>query len=366
MSSETKTTLMGCGTSILGQLGQVGDSPAPTPIAAKGVVHIEASGWTSFLIHDNGQASFLGCNKDGQIPHAQTAIINTPLSPSQIKKVPKDSICCADYFTAVLSQEGSLSIFGKFNLPDQLKDKKFSSIFAKFNWLAGITKENELYCIFNELDSEGKQQFSTYSRITLVNSEITPTNINTITSFSESQIAILTDAGSLYVFPKSQSNNEKTIELQPKFPDFKIVSVASTRSKAIILISDGRIYEVVNTSLVLVSGYNGLAISLFGGGASLGLITYEGDCYMWGCGTHGQLGNGSFSNFATPRKVDFDDSCVIEAAAGEEHTLFLTSKPNAYSVLLPKLMKNQYVPYSISMMGTIPDGFKPPEFDVKF
>lgn len=356
---DTSFSVLGCGTSNLGQIGQASDTAIPTSIMVKDVKDVISGSWTSIFINQNNNVSFLGCNKDGQIPYAQTSIVSSRLYPQNMEEIHRNQIASADFFTALIDSKNSLSTYGKITLLDQMKELKYTKIFAKFEWLAGITTDNKIIAYFS---NHSEKKDPVFLNLSDDNNNYTE-NIKTITSFTEHKIAILTNSGNLYVYDKLK-NPETNVTLSPLFD--KIVSVASTRSRSILLKSDGRVYESIDDKLILITGYEGLPISLFAGGASLGLITFQGNCYMWGCGTHGQLGNGTFMNAAYPQKVIIDDKKVVSASAGEEHTLFLTVKSNQFSVLLPDLMKNEVIPYAVSMSETIPYGFAPPEFDVKF
>ncbi|OHT15475.1 hypothetical protein TRFO_02769 [Tritrichomonas foetus] len=415
------TSALGCGTSPLGQIGQTSDTAIPTTIISKEVEHICCGGWTSIFVNHNNQALFLGCNKYGQIPHAQTPFVNTLLIPQNIKKLTKDQIACGDSFTAIINEQNQIDVFGSLSIPEPLKNLKVWKLYAKFDWLAAMKEgvNDHVYITMDEMSDLIEVKLS------VENEEIT-----LVTSFGESKIAVLARSGNLYVFDsephknkppndnnnninnslennnennenqsnnnenqsnnnENQSNNNEnqsnenqsnenqntdgketvkgcltSVVISPIFE--KVVSVASTRSRVIILKSDARVFEVINGRLTLVTGYLGLPIFLFAGGASLGLINYEGDCYMWGCGTHGQLGNGAFLNAATPQKVMLDDKKVEYAAAGEEHTLFLAVKENQHAVLLPELMQKEPLPMAVVAASTIQFGFKPPEFDRKF
>lgn len=58
-------------------------------------------------------------------------------------------------------------------------------------------------------------------------------------------------------------------------------------------------------------------------------ITSDGTAYCWGHGDHGQLGNGSAGNSATPVKVS-GGLQFVQLAAGGEHTCGLTKDSHAY------------------------------------
>ena len=62
------------------------------------------------------------------------------------------------------------------------------------------------------------------------------------------------------------------------------------------------------------------------------ILTVAGSLYVFGSGSHGQLGFKNTSNFETPQKVsDFSETRVVKIAAGWNHSLVLTEGGLLYS-----------------------------------
>ena len=170
---------------------------------------------------------------------------------------------------------------------------------------------------------------------------------------------MLTDNGMLYLFKKLDDKCTAKIN--------NVVSIASSRKLLIILKSDGRVYELHDDKLIQITGFEGLPIKVFAGGAHYGLITYDGNSWTWGCGTSGQLGNGYFFNLAKPQKfIINNDYKVINASAGEEHTLFDVCPSSDFSIILPDLMRKEELVNSYIMNEKLGISVKIPEFDLKF
>ncbi|OHT08993.1 hypothetical protein TRFO_22229 [Tritrichomonas foetus] len=171
--------------------------------------------------------------------------------------------------------------------------------------------------------------------------------------------AILSDKGILRIYNQKQPDPSIITD---------IVSVASSNEKYIVLKPNGRIYEIFsNGSKRQISGIGGNPIALFAGGSHFGCITFEGDCWMWGVGVRGQLGNSSFTNSFQPKKVVLkEDVRVISGAAGEEHTILLTVKDTSFIPQVPEAMKQTEYIKMLRMSAAIQGAFLASEFDSKF
>jgi hypothetical protein len=96
-------------------------------------------------------------------------------------------------------------------------------------------------------------------------------------------------------------------------------------------------------------------------------VTFEGSAFAWGTGTHGQLGTGSFLNSEDPKPVRIPQGRkVLDAAAGEEHTVFTLVPATKFSQLIPKKMMSEPIPAGITRLSVIRYGFVPSELDIKF
>jgi alpha-tubulin suppressor-like RCC1 family protein len=64
-----------------------------------------------------------------------------------------------------------------------------------------------------------------------------------------------------------------------------------------------------------------------------GKIIKKQNLFTWGAGNYGQLGNGSTGDAHTPTEViiPFSKDSIVQLAAGNQHTVFLTSKGYVYS-----------------------------------
>jgi hypothetical protein len=182
---------------------------------------------------------------------------------------------------------------------------------------------------------------------------------HTIEPFGENGVAILSELGSLYCF--ENGSKDPTLRFQ------NVVSVASTRQRTIFLRADGRICEIVQRKTLFVTGIPDLPIKVYAGGAHFGCVTFEGNAFAWGTGTHGQLGTGSFMNSEDPRPVRIPHGRkIVDAAAGEEHTVFVIVAAQKFSQLLPKIMLQAAIPTGIANLSVVAYGDRPSEFDIKF
>lgn len=149
-----------------------------------------------------------------------------------------------------------------------------------------------------------------------------------------------------------------------------VISIAATQTKLYFLSNDARIYEMDSkdpNKKIQITGIIGTPILLFAGASHSGCVTYEGTCWTWGNGSHGQLGNSSFCSSLFPTMIKMkDDVKIICAAAGDFHTMILAVRSSDFVPNLPGLMlKNQYS--RVTQMKTIlPGAAIPCEFDVKF
>jgi alpha-tubulin suppressor-like RCC1 family protein len=147
-----------------------------------------------------------------------------------------------------------------------------------------------------------------------------------------------------------------------------VVSAAASADRYAILRPDGRVYEILgNGSRRHITGIEGNPIRVFAGGAHFGCVTLEGECWMWGCGNRGQLGNGRFTVAFTPSKVILKDGfCVIDGVAGEEHTMLMTVKDDDFVPVLPDRMKSNEYLRMVRLANALPGAFVASELDAKF
>jgi hypothetical protein len=175
---------------------------------------------------------------------------------------------------------------------------------------------------------------------------------------SRNSFAILSDRSVLYIFP----DNAKPLII----PD--VVSAAASADRYVVLKPDGRVYEIMgNGSKRMIAGIEGNVVKVFAGGAHFGCVTLEGECWMWGCGGRGQLGNGRFTVAFVPGKVIVKDGFrVIDGVAGEEHSMVMTVKEEEFVPVLPERMKmNEYM-RMVRLSNALPGAFVASELDAKF
>ena len=126
-----------------------------------------------------------------------------------------------------------------------------------------------------------------------------------------------------------------------------VITCASNDSNYLILRSDSSVYELSNNGKneMKIYGIGGTPISLFAGEKHYGAVTYEGDCYTWGWGLDGQLGNNLYMNSPRPVKVIVDESLkIVAAAGGNTYSLFLVVKESSFTPQFPSAMlKNEYI-----------------------
>ena len=331
-----------CGSSQFGQSTQTSDISVPCEFVVPSIDSICAGGWHSAVLCANENVAFWGSNMDQQIPKVQSTLLRSPTN----YQIPLDyqKIALGSKHTVILTKSGAVQYYGlSGNMGKQTTVTKVKNIFAKFEFTAILLENNKIIVL-------GYEQKA--CKIILKNDEIPkivePTPFGTY---------VLCESSNLYFF---DGENEKYV-----FND--VISVASSRTKAIFLKKDGRVFYDGKGKTLQVPGITDVPIKVFAGGAHYGCVTLTGECFTWGCGTRGQLGNGHFSYEARPSKVVVDEKkCIIDAAAGEEHTVFLICKDDVFTPMIDKEMKEQTLPAGVSSAMIRDCSFIPPDFDIKF
>lgn len=152
------------------------------------------------------------------------------------------------------------------------------------------------------------------------------------------------------------------------FYEFKdIIHVASSEDRFIAITTKSFVFEIYeNGTKKQIFGFKGTPISAFCGIRHYGVLTYQGDAFLWGWGLSGQLGNGVCMNSDHPVKAKFDDSLRIVAAdGGAEHTVFLAVKEMAFTPMLPPVMLNSPYIQTIRTIMNIDGAMNPDNKDVK-
>jgi hypothetical protein len=72
-------------------------------------------------------------------------------------------------------------------------------------------------------------------------------------------------------------------------------------------------------------------------------------------------------NSEEPRRVRVPlEKRVLDAAAGEEHTVFTIVAASKFAQLLPRAMMQEQVPAGTAALSAMAYGWTPPEFDITF
>ena len=351
-------------------------------------------------------SSFVYCFGSGEFN--QIAQQNDVSSPSMVfKDVNVDRVFAGSWHSAMLSVDGELTTWGKMislrtgdhsqGIFDDAKDDgKLSSIGPSYT--QGPTKQQTgvKMAALNDnstivIDQNNFVHFMSYDNqhVTLPDATDVFAHLNTVIVFKTEKILVYTPLENVrkeFQLPDNELPKEAAITfdsfailsdknvLRIYAPNSEpvvfndVVAVAASNRKYIILNPIGRIYEAFNNGgKRQISGICGNPISIFAGGAHYGCITFEGDCWTWGSGIHGQLGNSSFTNSPQPKKVMMkEDVRVISAAAGEEHTILLAVREPSYIPQVPESMKNTEYIKMLRMNASIQGAFLASEFDSKF
>ncbi|EAY04886.1 hypothetical protein TVAG_016580 [Trichomonas vaginalis G3] len=340
---KNSLSVAACGSSQFGQSTHTSDISIPHEFVVPSIDDIRVGGWHSCVLCSTENCAFWGSNLDQQIPKVQSNLLRSPTS----YQIPLDfkDVALGSKHTVILTKSNVLQSFGsnaQLQLPPN-STSKIKSVFAKFDQTAAISDDNKVLVWGNN----AKQM-----KITLPNTEIPA-----FVELAPFGIFILSDKLVCYHYVAGQ--------VKCQFPN--VISVAASRTKAMILKNDGRIYQIVQDKLIQIVGIPDIPIKIFAGGAHYGCVTISGKCYTWGCGTRGQLGNGQFSNQAKPTLAIFDDKkCVIEAFGGEEHSVFLLCTNDVFIPAIHPAMKEQPLPSAVIADSIRYNTYNPPQFDIKF
>jgi len=328
-----------CGSSQFGQSTQTNDISIPVECSISGIEQIKAGGWHNACICIKG-ISFWGCNNDQQIPKASSNLLRSPSSYQVAYDL--HNIALGSKHTVLHLKNNSILSFGSnsnLQLPPNVVSDVIN-VYAKFEASAVVTSSNlVIYGI-------GSGQIS-------IPIDGIPKNVELTTK----GCAILTEQNRLLIY-----------EGDCKVSEFDgVISVAASRKKVIFLSADSRVFEIEGTDRIQVGGIPEIPIKVFAGSAHYGCVTFEGSCYMWGCGTRGQLGNGLFSYQFIPQRVIIDPKKrVIDACAGEDHSLFLLTKEEVFMPKKKSYVNNPLIESHKNMKNIELSTFVPPETDIRF
>jgi alpha-tubulin suppressor-like RCC1 family protein len=331
------------GSSEFAQTGQTYNINVPALVQLPHVDSITAGPWQSAAISPDGDLFVWGLINDSNTPDSihpikregNSAVISTPTSAFTNAK----AVAIDESRVLVLTRRGDV-------LSPQIAATVTDVISVHCRFDLSILIEKGKYHIVRGDSSEFEPK-------TLPHSE-SPLSA----AIYRTGYAILSTDSNLHIFTET---------LAPIMIS-DVVSVAASNDRLVILVTNGRVFEVFpNGAKRQVSGIGGNPISVFAGGAHFGCVTFEGDCWTWGNGNRGQLGCGCFTVAYEPAKVVLKENLrVIDAAAGEEHTLLLVVKDQAFAPQLPEPMKNNEYMKMVRMRAALPGAFVASEFDSKF
>ena len=332
----TETNLIYCfGSSKSGQTTLHCDVNVPHHISSYNARHIFASTNLSGYLSDNGSLLAWGTFDCG----SGVNLFSQPqLFGQKISRV--DAFQTSIYIETF---DGSVQ---KLGYQDSLYiSGSVKHIFAQFDQFCYLTKDNQTYLNTDkgfELLPLATDEYTIYVR------------------FPQFGPLILTNNRKLYLYSKNKLN----------LISEAVITIAATHSRGFYLSYDGRIYEIFgndSSQKIQITGIIGTPISLFAGGAHVGCVTYEGDCWTWGTGTSGQLGQGSFTNSPFPKPIILEkDIKVIEATAGEAQTIILTTMAKNFVPKMPKEMLQSQYGRIAQMKTLLPAAALPLEIDAKF
>jgi hypothetical protein len=321
-----------CGSHEHGQTGFCDTCLVPREcIPPHSVRSVTCGSWSTHVDYTNDHFTVLGVTPES----------GSPVFEFLARRLPNrvGAIHIGDSFQLSVKLDGTLTVTGDCGFGDVRVRKAF----AKFQFAAVITTDSTVLVKF--VDS---------GRIESMTPHEPP---HSVVPLGADGFAILAETGTLFCHPRDDD----------PFVIEKVVSVASGRSRTVILAADGRLYEVVRGKKRQIGGVAGLPVKVFAGAAHFGCITFDGSAFCWGVGTHGQLGNGSFFNTEQPRQVVRPPGKrIIDADAGERHTVFVLVPENQFAMVLPGIMMQEPIPASFAASCAIPHGMQPHEVDMKF
>lgn len=216
-----------------------------------------------------------------------------------------------------------------------------NEIYGKFSHFALVTSENKVIVNYDHtIEIKG--------------------NIKKI-NFTENSMAILQDT-TLSIYSLIHSKPEKQSDITD------ILDVDSGCDRYVVIKTDGKVYEMHTCGdLCNITGYSGVPIKIFGGSKHFGVITYQGECYTWGFGLSGQLGGKKYCVYSTPKKVYIKDLYkILDGVAGLDHTHLLAVDNAFFSPSVPPELLHIDFVRSARIVSTLPSGYIPFDYDIKF
>jgi hypothetical protein len=250
-----------CGSHEHGQTGFGDTHLVPIErIPLHSVRSVNCGSWSTYITYADDLFTVLGVTPSTPSPVCEFSVRSSsnPISTVQI----------GDSFQLSVNADKALTVSGDCGF----SNVRVRKAFAKFQFAAVITTDSEVLVKF--VDS---------GRVESMTPHEPP---HSVVPLGPDGFAVLAESGILFCHQKNDD----------PFVIEKVVSVASGRTRRVILAADGRLYEVVRGKKRQIGGVPGLTVKVFAGAAHFGCITFDGSAYCWGVGTHGQLGNGSFIN----------------------------------------------------------------------
>ena len=154
-----------------------------------------------------------------------------------------------------------------------------------------------------------------------------------------------------------------------KGPEIDKVIFCTSNEDIFLYITSSSFVFMMNDSFDThqIFGIQGTPVKAFAGVKHYGVITYEGDCFTWGWGLDGQLGNRRYCISQKPTLVYKDNSLkIVDASGGEKETYFLIVRDSQYTPSFHNLMlENEYI--STARMESISHAaLNPDNMDIKF
>jgi hypothetical protein len=335
-----------CGGGEYGQIGKAKGLAYPEPIATSEGGRLDrmvCCEWSTIWRRPNGEITVLGLDVVGH-PANDIERFGGPQKPRFEKKIANLVIC--ESFYMILRSDGTLETTG-LSVRFAVTVAIVSKCFGKFDLAAVINVVNAVSVAYHCHKKAVRLEIPGSADVQLIEPH------------GSDGVCVLTSDGHLYGYESFSSTATWSFE--------DILSVASTRRRTIMLGADGRIFEIRKGKTIQVFGIEGLPVKIFGGGAHFGCVTFEGDCFCWGNGTFGQLGNGRFLSHAVPKKAELlPETKAIGGTAGEEHTVIVLVRDGDFGHIVPGMMKNQLWPrVRVTEVMRLP-GFIPHEVDMKF
>jgi len=348
MASQLNRFLCGCGASQYGQLlcSEVRTEPVIINreeffFKDNDIIMVQAGRWSTAVLLKGDKVFLYGniINIEGLCD--KNLLINPESGGTEFFNISK--IAIGDEHLILLGNNGQILAFG--NVANSYREHimgKIVNVFAKFDKSAFVMENNRVL-ITNYAKGNITIEFSSQVKDVAL----------TASSFG----VLSQDA--LYIFDD---------EGQMMFEIENIVSVAASENIFIILKNNSAVFELLESGKTRqIHGIDGVAIKVFAGSNHYGVITLDGECWMWGCGLFGQLGSGKKEYASIPEKTKIKVGYrVIDVHAGECHSIFLITKDNTFSHKIPEEMKTSDYIKVVNTTFLVSGSLIASQYDYKF